>query len=571
MAKQRQQHHDSKNGSESGNGQETVIARPETALQEHAENGGQEQAVKRQALDEETRLESAPLPEEAPQDAAEDAAVQSVEETKVDKKRNFHTLQHSGVSGPAASPAWDGGQEAAAAPSATAGKDSPFRTGTGSVLKDRFELLEVIGSGGMGTVYKALDRRDIELGNSAFIAIKVLNSEYRSDPDVLKALHSEARKTQQLAYPNIITVYDFDRDQDVVFMTMEFMQGVPLNKLIQANPSGMPSEQALPIIEQMGEALAYAHSKLVIHSDFKPANVFIDRNDRVKVLDFGIARIADIARVPGFDAGVLGGLTPAYASLEMLQGKPPDVRDDVYAFAFACVIYELLTGRHPYERESALQAASKNMQPLRVASLNRRQWAALAKALRLDRESRTASVRELLQGLHAAEPPADRSKWLPMLGGAVVVLLALGAAVEYWSLLPFPEKSGEVEQSGTQSVSTQQPQLPVPEVHDGQNAAIEAEDVDDDLARPDTDVTTVPAVASVEPRIWTDKEAYRIGDEMVIRFSVQDPLHVRIAVINSRGEISELFPNDLQRDNYCLPGKVYRIPPADSGVSLFVR
>lgn len=152
-----------------------------------------------------------------------------------------------------------------------------------------------------------------------------------------------------------------------------------------------------------------------------------------------------------------------------------------------------------------------------------------------------------------------------------MVLLALGAVIRYWHLLPFPYESGEAEQSGTQSVSTQQPQLPVPEVHDGQNAAIEAEDVDDDLARPDADVTTVPAAAPVEPRIWTDREACRIGDEMEIRFSVQEPLHVRIAVINSRGESSELFPNDLQQDNYCLPGKVYRIPPADSGVPLFAQ
>ncbi len=451
---------------------------------------------------------------------------------------------------------------------AFAEENSEYRIGTGTVLKNRFELLEVIGAGGMGTVYKALDRRDIELGNSAFIAVKVLNSEYRSDPDVLKALHSEARKTQQLAHPNIITVYDFDRDQDVVFMTMEFMQGVPLNKVIEANPDGLPVEQALPIIEQMGEALAYAHSKLVIHSDFKPANVFIDRNDRIKVLDFGIARIADIARAPGFDAGVLGGMTPAYASLEMLQGKPPDVRDDIYALA--CVAYELLTGRHPYERESAQQAKSRNMRPLPVASLNRRQWTALDKALRFDRESRTGSVRELLRGLRAAEAAGDRRIWMPMLLASIVMLLALGAVVNYWHLLPFPKKSGGVKQPGSQAASTQEAQLPVPEVDARQNAAVEIEGVDDDIAKANTAVTPVPAAAPVEPKIWTDKKAYRIGDEMLIRFSVQEPLYVRIAVINSRGEISELFPNDLQQDNYCQPGRVYRIPPAASGVSLFV-
>ena len=245
----------------------------------------------------------------------------------------------------------------------------------GSVLKDRFELLEVIGRGGMGTVFKALDRRDIEAGQSSFLAIKVLNNEYKTDPDVLKALHSEARKTQQLAHPNIVTVYDFDRDGDSVFMTMEFMEGVSLDKVIKTNPHGLKVHEAHIIIDQMGTALAYAHSQLVIHSDFKPANVFIDRNERVKVLDFGIARLADIARLSGFDAGILGGLTAAYASLEMLQGEPPDPRDDIYALA--CVVYELLTGKHPYNRESAKQAKNKNLRPERKNPLiknNGKHW-----------------------------------------------------------------------------------------------------------------------------------------------------------------------------------------------------
>ena len=565
MTKERQPLEDLDNIDQSGNDKKTVITRPENSSRQDADNAGQPPELQEADA---TRLDSA-----AKTGAAEAAGSQVADETVI-SNRQFSaavpkTTRHSEITAAAGTAVRQEtlrhGETGLAAFSE---ENSEYRIGTGTVLKNRFELLEVIGAGGMGTVYKALDRRDIELGSSAFIAVKVLNSEYRSDPDVLKALHSEARKTQQLAHPNIITVYDFDRDQDVVFMTMEFMQGVPLNKVIEANPRGLPAEKALLIIEQMGEALAYAHSKLVIHSDFKPANVFIDRNDRVKVLDFGIARIADIARAPGFDAGVLGGMTPAYASLEMLQGKSPDVRDDIYALA--CVAYELLTGRHPYERESAQQAKSRNMRPLRVASLNRRQWAALDKALRFDRDRRTGSVRELLRGLHAAEATGGRRKWMPMLVVAGVALLTLGVAVNYWHLLPFPKKSSGVKQPVTQAVSTQKPQLPVPEVDARQNAAVGVEDVNDDTAKANTAVTPVLAATPVEPKIWTDKKAYRIGDEMVIRFSVREPLYVRIAVINSRGEISELFPNDLQQDNYCQPGKVYRIPPVDSGISLFV-
>ncbi len=548
------------NPDESGNDEKTVITRPGHSLQEAAnqdKQGGQLPEP------EGTRLDS---------DSANATGFQAAGEAVISREQSAAAVE-SGTGEETVQPGEKG-------LTALAGQKSAYQVGTGTVLKNRFELLEVIGAGGMGTVYKALDRRDIELGNSAFIAIKVLNSEYRSDPDVLKALHSEARKTQQLAHPNIITVYDFDRDQDVVFMTMEFMQGVPLNKVIAGNPNGMPTEQALPIIEQMGEALAYAHSKLVIHSDFKPANVFIDRNDRVKVLDFGIARIAGMARTPGFDAGILGGLTLAYASLEMLQGKPPDVRDDIYALA--CVAYELLTGRHPYERESAQQAKSKNLRPLRVASLNRRQWAALSKALRFDREDRTANVRELLGGLHAEGAAGGGKTRLSLLLGASVLLLALGISAWYWHLLPLPEKDAVVNQPETQPVAAQQ--LHVSGAEDADVApqeqqilpgtAVEVggmDRVDAVPAKQAVNALAVPAVVPAGLHVSTDRKKYRIGDEMVIRFTVEEPLYVRIAVINSLGEISELFPNDLQRDYYCQPGTNYRIPPADSDVSLFVR
>lgn len=161
----------------------------------------------------------------------------------------------------------------------------------GVVLKDRFVLKEVLGKGGMGAVFKALDLRKVEANDrEAFVALKVLNQDFRDNPVSFMALQRETKRAQTLSHPNIITVYDFDRDGDHVFMTMEHLQGRPLNTLIRDLLSvGMPFKKAWPLIQGMGAALAYAHRKNIVHSDFKPGNVFVTGENEVKVLDFGIA------------------------------------------------------------------------------------------------------------------------------------------------------------------------------------------------------------------------------------------------------------------------------------------
>lgn len=221
----------------------------------------------------------------------------------------------------------------------------------GDTLNGRFVLEECLGVGGMGTVYKALDLRKLEASDrKPYIAIKVLNVQFRGHPKSLIALQREARKAQTLAHRNIVTVYDFDRDGSVVYLTMEYLSGKSLNRVLRAPDfAGMPYAKALPIITGMGRALSYAHERGFVHCDFKPANVFLTDSGEVKVIDFGIARVfqqpADDADPTVFDPGTLGGMTPAYASPEMFEHREPDPRDDIYALA--CVTYELLTGRHP--------------------------------------------------------------------------------------------------------------------------------------------------------------------------------------------------------------------------------
>ncbi len=314
----------------------------------------------------------------------------------------------------------------AAARSATTSDDAEHVKGIGDTLNGRFVLEECLGVGGMGTVYKALDLRKLEASDrKPYIAIKVLNVQFRGQPTSLIALQREARKAQTLAHRNIVTVYDFDRDGPLVYLTMEYLSGKPLSKLLRAPGfAGMPFEKARPIIAGMGQALAYAHERGFVHCDFKPANVFLTDGGDVKVIDFGIARVfqrpEEDPDVTVFDPATLGGITPAYASPEMFEHREPDPRDDVYALA--CVTYELLTGKHPFNRKSATQARSDKMRAERPPGLDRGQWRTLSAALSFDRASRTASVNQFLEGMGVLTHA-------PAFPGARVGAIGVGAAV----------------------------------------------------------------------------------------------------------------------------------------------
>jgi non-specific serine/threonine protein kinase len=254
--------------------------------------------------------------------------------------------------------------------------------GVGMLLKGRFRLERELGRGGMGVVYLAKDERKVEaLDRDPYVAVKVLNDEFRRHPDSLIALQREARRAQRLADDNIVHVYDFDKDGAIVFMTMEYIDGIDLRTLISERAhAGMSMDEAWPLISGMARALERAHANGIVHSDFKPGNVMVTRDGVPKVFDFGIARagksgVGAVGEQTVFDAGTLGALTPAYASLEMIHGGHPTAADDVYALG--CVIFELLTGKHPFERRSAEVAMTEGREPPRVPNLTKRQHKAL--------------------------------------------------------------------------------------------------------------------------------------------------------------------------------------------------
>jgi hypothetical protein len=296
--------------------------------------------------------------------------------------------------------------------------------GVGRLLKKRFLLEAVLGHGGMGTVYKARDLRKVEAEDpNPFIATKVLNQDFRDHPDAFITLQQETAKSQTLAHPNIVTVHDFDRDGDTLYMTMELLEGQPLDQLIHKHKDkGLPKDKVWAVTRDLCAALSYAHQRHLIHADFKPGNIFVTLNGRAKVLDFGIARAASKeAQKHKFDAGQLGALTPAYSTIEMINDEPISFADDVYALA--CVVYEMLAGRHPYNHKSALDALAKDIKPKKPAQLNNAEWKVLQRGIALKKKDRYSTIDEFA----AALSPKSLSLGVKLvLASALVVALGGG-------------------------------------------------------------------------------------------------------------------------------------------------
>jgi eukaryotic-like serine/threonine-protein kinase len=288
----------------------------------------------------------------------------------------------------------------------------------GQILSARYRIERELGEGGMGVVYLA---RDEQVAGETF-AIKVLNG--AGDPQALELLREEVRKTRKLSHPNIVDVHSVNVDGQRLYVLMEYLEGKSLQTLLDEEfGRGMPFSHAWPIIEDVGAALGNAHDHNVIHSDLKPANVFLTTSGRTKLLDFGIARVS---RGPLLHASSgRRALTPAYASCEMLEGKEADRRDDIYSFA--CVIYEMLSGERPFGERTALEAREDGAQVPPLQGLSPEQNAALAQALAFDRDARTGTEEALLAGL--ALRGAPRARPVAPLGAALlIVIVAMGLA-----------------------------------------------------------------------------------------------------------------------------------------------
>jgi serine/threonine protein kinase len=320
--------------------------------------------------------------------------------------------------------------------------DSPVKElGVGEVLCGRYVIESQLASGGMGTIYKALDRsRSEHTDADAYVAIKVLHEKTRTRSEVLAKLRREFYCAQALSHRSIVKVFELDLHQ-FPFFTMELIDGESLRSVMQRfHPLPLPRSYVWAVIREVGEGLVHAHDRRVIHGDIKPQNVMVTNSGEVRILDFGIS--AELAAV-----------TPAYASCELLEGREADPRDDL--FAVACLSYELLAGEHPFQHRRATEARTLKITPSRPPGLSGRQWKTLAHGLAWDRADRPPSLRDWLAELDLGRAPLgpmpqpEDSNSSPLTrSGVASALIALIAATIVggitWAVLSRPKPAPTV-------------------------------------------------------------------------------------------------------------------------------
>ncbi|MEA2630901.1 MAG: eukaryotic-like serine/threonine-protein kinase, partial [Chloroflexota bacterium] len=283
----------------------------------------------------------------------------------------------------------------------------------GQTLGGRYRLVELLGSGGMATIYRASDT-----GLGRDVALKLLRPEYLRDPDFSSRFRQEAQSAASLSHPNVVTVYDYGEDPSGPYIVMELVDGEDLATILRRS-GPLPPRQVARIGAGVARALAAAHARGLVHRDVKPGNVLIGTDGRVKVVDFGIARAMAEAQVtlPGMTLGSVH-----YFSPEQARGEPATTASDIYSLGI--VLYEMLTGVRPWEGDSAASVALARLTgpipdpaavrpsiPADLAAITRR-------ALALDPNDRWPSAAVMADALEATLAPG---------GGAAIGAGAAGA------------------------------------------------------------------------------------------------------------------------------------------------
>jgi serine/threonine protein kinase len=236
-------------------------------------------------------------------------------------------------------------------PNKPSASDASAAIQTGSVLGERYEILKRLGEGGMGAVYKARDRELERL-----VALKVIRPELAGNPDILRRFKQELILARQVTHKNVIRIFDLGMAGGLKFITMDYVEGRDL-KSVLVERGKLPTEEAVPIIQQVCRGLEAAHAESVVHRDLKPQNIMVDADGRVWVMDFGLARSLETAGLTR--TGALMG-TPDYMSPEQARGEKVDARSDL--FSLGIIFYELITGRLPFQADTMMATLLKRVQ-----------------------------------------------------------------------------------------------------------------------------------------------------------------------------------------------------------------
>ena len=303
----------------------------------------------------------------------------------------------------------------------------------GSDFGPRYRIEALLGQGGMGRVYKALDK-DLD----RHVAIKVVRQGVMAEGDALKRFKQELLLASKISHKNILRIHDMGEVGQVKFISMAYVEGQDLHQILMDNPK-MPLERVLFFSRQLAEALAAAHAEGVVHRDLKPQNILVNKDDQIYVSDFGLAKSFNEGAIGMTRTGAFMG-TPRYMSPEQVEGKPADQRSDIYAYGL--ILYEMVTGDVPFTGESTLKVMYQRIQEKpkspKIANPSLPNWVVriIMRCIEKEATDRYQSAYEILADLQGAAKSASGSRtlqiqlpefterrWVPYVGGAIALVI----------------------------------------------------------------------------------------------------------------------------------------------------